>query len=76
MTLMPHLLDALPGISIILEILGSKFSALTKNERFGIQRMEILVIYFALVENLKNIKRIIGKHRKRRVIIAVRSERK
>ena len=47
-----------------------------KNERFGVQRMEMLAIYFALVDNLKNINRIIGKHRKRRIVVAVRSDSK
>jgi hypothetical protein len=47
-----------------------------KNERFGVQRMEMLAIYFALADNLKDIKRKAGRLRKRRIIIAVRSDSK
>jgi hypothetical protein len=46
-----------------------------KNEKFGVQRMEMLAIYFALADNLRNIKSKTSKHhRKRRVVIAVRSD--
>jgi hypothetical protein len=47
-----------------------------KNERFGVQRMEMLAIYFALADNLKNIIRKTGRRRKRRVVVAVRSDSK
>jgi hypothetical protein len=47
-----------------------------KNEKFGVQRMEILAIYFALADNLRNIRRKASKKRKRCVIIAVRSDSK
>ena len=47
-----------------------------KNEKFGVQRMEMLAIYFALTDNLRNIKRKTSKHRKGRIIIAVRSDSK
>jgi len=46
-----------------------------KNERFGVQRMEMLAIYFALADNLRDIRRI-HKTRKRRVVIAIRSDSK
>jgi hypothetical protein len=47
-----------------------------KNEKFGVQRMEMLAIYFALADNLRNIKRKTSKHGKVRVIIAIRSDSK
>jgi hypothetical protein len=48
-----------------------------KNEKFGVQRMEMLAIYFALADNLRNIKSKTSKQRrKRRVVIAVRSDSK
>jgi hypothetical protein len=47
-----------------------------KNEKFGVQRMEMLAIYFALADNLRNIRRKTSKQRKRRVIIAVRNDSK
>jgi hypothetical protein len=47
-----------------------------KNEKFGVQRMEMLAIYFALADNLRNIRRKTSKHRNRRVVIAVRSDSK
>jgi hypothetical protein len=48
----------------------------SKNEKFGVQRMEMLAIYFALADNLRNIRRKTSKHRNRRVVIAVRSDSK
>lgn len=47
-----------------------------KNEKFGVQRMEMLAIYFALADNLRNIRKKASKRRKRLVIIAVRSDSK
>jgi hypothetical protein len=47
-----------------------------KNEKFGVQRMEMLAIYFALADNLRNIRKKASKWRKRSVIIAVRSDSK
>jgi hypothetical protein len=51
-----------------------------KDEKFGVQRMEMLAIYFALADNLRDIRRDIRRkttrHRKRRVVIAVRSDSK
>jgi hypothetical protein len=43
-----------------------------KNERFGVQRMELLAIYFAISDNLKVIKKL---KRKKKTII-VRSDSK
>jgi hypothetical protein len=48
-----------------------------KNEKFGVQRMEMLAIYFALADNLRNIKSKTSKQRrKRRIVIVVRSDSK
>jgi response regulator RpfG family c-di-GMP phosphodiesterase len=47
-----------------------------KNEKFGVQRMEMLAIYFALADNLRDIRRKTTRHRKKRVVIAVRSDSK
>jgi hypothetical protein len=47
-----------------------------KNEKFGVQRMEMLAIYFALADNLRDIGRRCPRHKKRRVVIAVRSDSK
>jgi hypothetical protein len=48
----------------------------SKNEKFEVQRMEMLAIYFALADNLRNIRKNPSKWRKRLVIIAVRSDSK
>ncbi|HEX2014486.1 MAG TPA: hypothetical protein VLA68_04590 [Nitrososphaera sp.] len=48
----------------------------TKNERFGVQRMEMLAVYFALADNLIDIKKAARQSRSRRVLIAVRSDSK
>jgi hypothetical protein len=47
-----------------------------KNEKFGVQRMEMIAIYFALADNLRIIRRKIAKRSKGRVIIAIRSDSK
>jgi hypothetical protein len=48
-----------------------------KNEKYGVQRMEMLAVYFALSENLSAIKKAIKRGRKsRRVTICVRSDSK
>ncbi|MBA3978093.1 MAG: reverse transcriptase-like protein [Nitrosopumilus sp.] len=41
-----------------------------KNERFGVQRMEMLAIYFAIVDNLKAFKKL----KRTRQVIIVRSD--
>lgn len=43
-----------------------------KNERFGVQRMEMLAIYFAIVDNLRAFKKL----KRTRQIIIVRSDSK
>jgi hypothetical protein len=47
-----------------------------KNERFGVQRMELLAIYFALKENLAHIRRAFKRSSKRRIVVEVRSDSK
>jgi hypothetical protein len=48
----------------------------TKNERFGVQRMEMLAIYFALADNMPKISRIAKRQKRRRLLVAVRSDSK
>jgi hypothetical protein len=45
-----------------------------RNERFGVQRMEMLAVYFALADNLKEIRKAV--RRGKRVAIAIRSDSK
>jgi hypothetical protein len=47
-----------------------------RNEKFGVQRMEMIAIYFALLDNLRNIRRILKRNKNRRVLIAIRSDSK
>jgi hypothetical protein len=48
-----------------------------KNERYGVQRMEMLAVYFAISDNLAQIKRAVRRGGKsRRVNICVRSDSK
>jgi hypothetical protein len=48
-----------------------------RNERYGVQRMEMLAVYFALADNIVAIKKAIKRGRKsRRVTICVRSDSK
>lgn len=47
-----------------------------KNERFGVQRMELLAIYFALRDNLVQIRRTLKRASRRRLVIQVRSDSK
>jgi hypothetical protein len=47
-----------------------------KNEKFGIQRIEALAIYFALADNIRNVRRKLSNRGKRRVVIAIRSDSK
>ena len=42
-----------------------------KNEKFGVQRMEMLAVYFAILDNLKGFRKI--KRTKKKIII-VRSD--
>ncbi len=43
-----------------------------KNEKFGVQRMEMLAVYFAIVDNLKVFKKL----KKRKKTVIVRSDSK
>ncbi|HKR73942.1 MAG TPA: hypothetical protein VJR94_07505 [Candidatus Nitrosocosmicus sp.] len=45
-----------------------------KNEKFGVQRMEMLAIYFAILDNLKSFR--IKLRRKAKKIIIIRSDSK
>ena len=47
-----------------------------KNERFGVQRMEMLAIYFALRDNLVQIRRTLKRASRKRLVIEVRSDSK
>lgn len=46
-----------------------------KNERFGVQRMEMLAVYFAISDNLKTIRKKLKRKGKRKVIV-IRSDSK
>ena len=55
----------------------------TRNGRFGVQRMEMLAIYFAIVDNIPIFqsrirkKRIVnGMRRKRNIVVSIRSDSK
>ncbi len=47
-----------------------------KNERFGVQRMELLAIYFALRDNIAYIRALQKRSVKRQLVVAVRSDSK
>lgn len=47
-----------------------------RNERFGVQRMEMLAIYFALRDNLVQIRRTLKRSSKKRLVVEVRSDSK
>lgn len=47
-----------------------------RNERFGVQRMELLAIYFALRDNLVHIRHALRHSSKRRVLVEIRSDSK
>lgn len=47
-----------------------------RNDRYGVQRMEMLAIYFALADNQRNIMKIANGQRKKRVVINIRSDSK
>jgi hypothetical protein len=49
----------------------------SREDRFGVQRMEMLAIYFALVDNRREINKIAASQRKsRKLVINVRSDSK
>jgi len=47
-----------------------------RNDRYGVQRMEMLAIYFALADNQRNIRRMAEGQRKKRVVVNIRSDSK
>jgi hypothetical protein len=48
-----------------------------KNERYGVQRMEMLAVYFAIADNLSEIRKLARRRKKNRgVMISVRSDSK
>ncbi len=47
-----------------------------KNERFGVQRMELLAIYFAIADNWSDVIKRRKKHKKKRIILSIRSDSK
>jgi hypothetical protein len=47
-----------------------------RNERFGVQRMELLAVYFALRDNLVHIRHTLRHSSKKRVVVEVRSDSK
>jgi len=46
-----------------------------KNERFGVQRMEMLAVYFAISDNLKTFRKKLKRKGKKKIII-IRSDSK
>ena len=47
-----------------------------RNDRYGVQRMEMLAIYFALADNQRNIRMMAEGQRKKRVVVNIRSDSK
>lgn len=47
-----------------------------RNDRYGVQRMEMLAIYFALADNQRNIRRMAEGQRKKRMVVNIRSDSK
>jgi len=47
-----------------------------RNQKFGVQRMEMLAVYFALADNLADIKRTARRKKSKRVVINIRSDSK
>lgn len=47
-----------------------------RNGRYGVQRMEMLAIYFALVDNQRQIRRVADGSRKKRIVVNIRSDSK
>lgn len=47
-----------------------------KNDRYGVQRMEMLAIYFALADNHRQISRIASSQRKSQLVVNIRSDSK
>lgn len=47
-----------------------------KNDRYGVQRMEMLAIYFALADNQRQIGRIANSQKKKQLVVNIRSDSK
>ena len=47
-----------------------------KNDRYGVQRMEMLAIYFALVDNHRQINRLARYQKKKQIVVDIRSDSK
>jgi len=47
-----------------------------KNERFGVQKMEMLAIYFAIVKNLRQISMLARCQKKNQIVVNIRSDSK
>src|SRR4029077_10786662 len=48
----------------------------TRNEKYGIQRMEMLAIYFAIVKNQRQIGILASSRKKKQFIVNIRSDSK
>jgi len=47
-----------------------------KNEKYGVQRMEMLAIYFALVDNQRQISMLASSQKKKQIVLNIRSDSK
>jgi hypothetical protein len=47
-----------------------------RNDRYGVQRMEMLAIYFALADNQRHIRRAVEGSRKKKIVVNIRSDSK
>jgi hypothetical protein len=47
-----------------------------KNERYGVQRIEMLAIYFAIVKNQRQISMLASSHKRKHVVVNIRSDSK
>jgi hypothetical protein len=48
----------------------------SKNERHGVQRMEMLAIYFAIVKNQRQINMLASSYKKKQIVVNIRSDSK
>lgn len=47
-----------------------------KNGRYGVQRMDMLALYFALADNRRHIRHLAGGQKKKRLFVNIRSDSK
>lgn len=47
-----------------------------KNEKYGVQRMEMLAIYFALLDNERQIGMLVNNQKKKQIVVNIRSDSK